>query len=213
MRLRAAARAALLALGLAGCASPGPRLGAQWADPQFPQHGLQGAAVLVVCDSVDTALRLHCEADASSRLLALGARPVTDAAIVHPTPGREAPAGQFVGAARAAGARAIFSATLAPDFSQPSAVPTFSIGIGGFGGSGGSRGGSGFGGGVGVTLPAGGTASAASGLAAIASVIDADSGRVVWTARATTPPGADVVTQVGDALRTLVVSLAQAGVF
>lgn len=213
MSLRSGAVAGLLALAVAGCAAPGPRLGTQWSDPQAARQSLQGARVLVFCDAPDTALRLHCESSASTQLLALGAQPLTDASLASPTPGREPPAGAFLGAARAAGARAVFSTTLAPDFSQASAAPTFSIGIGGFGGSGGYRGGSGIGGGIGVTLPAGGTAPAPAGVAAIASLIDADSGRVIWTARATAPPAADLAVPVGDALRLLAGSLAQAGVF
>ena len=215
MKLRVGAVGALFAVAAAGCAAPGPRLGTQWSDPQFARQSLQGARVLVFCDAPDTALRLHCESSASTQLLSLGAQPLTDATLVSPTPGREPPVGAFLGAARAAGARAVFGVTLAPDFSQASAAPTFSIGIGGFGGSGGYRGGgaSGVGGGIGVTLPAGGTAPAAAGIAAIASLVDADGGRVIWTARATAPPAADLAAPVGDALRLLAGSLAQTGVF
>lgn len=212
-RLRAAGAGGLLAAVAAGCAAPGPRLGTQWSDPQFAARSLAGAPVLVFCDAPDTALRMHCEADAASQLLALGARPLTDASLASPTPGREPPAGAFLGAAREAGARAVFTATLAPDFSQASTAPTFSFGIGGFGGSGGYRGGSGVGGGIGVTLPAGGAVPATTGVAAIGSLIDAASGRVVWTARATAPSAADPAASVGDALRLLGGSLAQAGVF
>ena len=76
---------------------------------------------------------------------------MTDARIASPTPGREAPAGAYIGAAQAAGAQAVFNATLAADYSVAASTPTISIGIGGFGGSGGYRGGGagGVGGGVG----------------------------------------------------------------
>lgn len=213
MSTRATIVAVLVAAALGGCAATGPRLGTQWTDPQFAGgRALAGAAVLVFCDAPDTALRLRCETDAASQLLTLGVRPLTDAALTSPTPGREPPIGAFLVPARAVGARAVFTATLAPDFSQVSSAPTFSIGVGGFGGSGGYRGGSGVGGGIGVTLPQGSVAPMSSGVAAIGSLVDVDSGRLVWTARATAPPGPDPAAQAGEALRVLAGALAQAGV-
>lgn len=202
--------ASLLVAG--GCATPTTRLGAQYVDPQAPRQVLRGAAVLVVCEAGEPAIKLICESQISGQLARLGARPVTDSSLVNPTPGREPPAGQYLAAAQAAGARAVFSATLTPDDSMAVSAPTLSIGIGGFGGSGGYRGGSGIGGGVGVTLPAG-SGAPSSGLAAIGSLIDVPGGRVMWTAKATTPPGADASALVAEAARVLAGSAQQSGLF
>jgi len=201
--------AALLAL--VGCASS-PQLGATYVDPQLAKGGLRGASVLVVCDAPEPAQRLLCESQVSSQLLQLGARPVTDAALASPSPGREVPASTYVDAARAAGATAILSATLTPDYSLASQTPTFSIGIGGFGASGGYRGGSGIGGGVGVNVPVGAPPGQA-GVAALASLVDAGSARVLWSAKATTAPGGDATALVTEAIATLAASLRQAGIF
>ena len=210
-----AQRALIPALGLlllAGCAATTTQLGAQYVDPQLPRQALRGAAILVVCEATEPALKLMCESQVSSQLVQLGARPLTDATLVNPTPGREPPAGLYLPAAQAAGARAVFSATLAPDFSAVNAAPSFSIGIGGFGGSGGYRGG-GVGGGVGVTLPVGGAPGPTLGLAAIGSIVDAGSGRVMWTAKATVPPAADASGQIAEAAKALTASAQQAGLF
>ena len=101
----------LLLLG--GCAQT--QLGAQYTDPQFPPQALHGATVLVVCDAPEPAIRLICESQISGQLAQLGARPLTDATLVNPTPGREPPPSQYLPAAKAAGARAVFTTTLEPD--------------------------------------------------------------------------------------------------
>jgi hypothetical protein len=190
-------------LAAAGGATPSPQLGAQYLAPDVPAQALRGATVLVVCDAAESAIRLNCESQLSAQLLALGARPVTDARVVSPTPGREAPAGAYIAAAQAAGAHAVFNATLAPDFSVVSSGPTISFGIGGFGGSGGYRGGgSGVGGGVGITVPAG-PATATGGLSAIGSIVDVASGNVMWSAKAIVPPASDPAAMVADAARAL----------
>jgi hypothetical protein len=195
---------------LSGCAQT--QLGAQYTDPQFPQQTLRGAAILVVCEATETAIKLICESQISGQLTQLGARPMTDATLVNPTPGREPPAAQYLPAARAAGARAIFSTTLAPDYRQATPLSSFSIGIGGWGGSGGYYGGSGVGGGVGMTMPVGAT-QGSTGMAAIGSVIDAASGRVMWSAKATAAPAADATSQIAEAAKALADALRQTGLF
>jgi hypothetical protein len=196
---------------LNGCAQT--QLGAQYADPQFPQQTLRGAAILVVCEATETAIKLICESQISGQLTQLGARPMTDATLVNPTPGREPPAAQYLQAARTAGARAVFSTTLAPDYyRQASPLSSFSIGIGGWGGSGGYYGGSGVGGGVGMTMPVGAVRGSTS-LAATGSVIDAASGRVMWSAKATAAPAADATSQVAEAAKALTDALRQTGLF
>lgn len=203
------AAASVLVFAAAGCATPATQLGAQYVAPNLPPQVLRGATVLVVCDAAETAIRMICESQFSAQLLALGARPVTDARLVSPTPGREAPAGAYIAAAQAAGAHAVFSATLAPDYTVVSSGPTFSFGIGGIGGSGGYRGGSAVGGGVGVTVPAG-PATATSGLSAIGSIVDVASGNVMWSAKAVVPPASDPAAMVADAARVLVGAARQA---
>ncbi|MBK6865598.1 MAG: hypothetical protein IPG91_19860 [Ideonella sp.] len=218
MRPTLAARIAMLAAAAAvaaGCATPTTQLGAQYRDPGAPAQALRGATLLVVCEAPEQALRLICEGQVSAQLAALATRPVTDARIASPTPGREAPAGAYIGAAQAAGAQAVFNATLAADDSVAASTPTISIGIGGFGGSGGYRGGGGaggVGGGVGLTLPVG-QAPPGHGLSAIGSVVDVASGRVVWSAKAIVPPAADPSAMVAEAARALVSAAAQAGLF
>ena len=204
-------RLTTLSLGLlllGGCAST--QLGAQYVDPQLPKQALRGASILVVCEATEPAIKLLCESQFSGQLVTLGARPLTDSKLVNPTPGREPPAGQYLPAAKAAGARAVFSATLAPDYSMASSTPAFSIGIGGVGGGGGYRGGTAVGGGVGVTLPG---AAPGAGLAAIGSIVDVASGRVMWTAKVTTPPGADAAGQIAEAAKVLAGAAQQAGLF
>jgi hypothetical protein len=194
---------------LSGCAQT--QLGAQYVDPQFPQQVLRGAAILVVCDAPEPAIRLICESQISGQLMQLGARPLTDSKLVNPTPGKEPPASQFLPAAQAAGARAVFSTTLMPDYWM-NPMPSLSIGIGSWGGSGGYYGGSGIGGGVGVTMPVG-TMQGSTGLAAIGSVIDVASGRVMWSTKATAAPAADVTSQVAEAAKALAEAVRQTGLF
>jgi hypothetical protein len=195
---------------LVGCAQT--QLGAQYADPQFPPQTLRGATVLVVCDAPEPAIRLICESQIAGQLTQLGARSLTDATLVNPTPGREPPPTQYLPAARAAGARAVFSTTLAPDYRQASPLSSFSIGIGGWGGSGGYHGGSGVSGGVGVTMPVG-ALQGSTGMAAIGSVVDVASGRVMWSAKASVPPATDVTGQIAEAAKALVGAARQTGLF
>jgi hypothetical protein len=211
-RLRRLGLVAAAVLAAAGCATPSTQLGAQYVAPNLPPQALRGATVLVVCDAAETAIRMICEAQFSAQLLALGARPVTDARIANPAPGREAPAGAYIAAAQAADAHAVFSATLAPDYTVVSSGPTFSFGIGGIGGSGGYRGGSAVGGGVGVTVPAG-PPTATSGLSAIGSIVDVASGNVMWSAKAVVPPASDPTAMVADAARVLAGAARTAGLF
>jgi hypothetical protein len=195
---------------LSGCAQT--QLGAQYADPQFPPQTLQSATVLVVCDAPEPAIKLICESQISGQLIQLGARPLTDATLVNPTPGFEPSPTQYLPAAKAAGASAVFSTTLAPDYRQASPFSSFSIGIGGWGGSGGYHGGSGVGGGVGVTMPVG-ALQGSTGLAAIGSVVDVASSRVMWSAKVSVPPASDVTSQIAEAAKALAGAVRQAGLF
>jgi hypothetical protein len=201
---------AVAGLLLAGCAST--QMGAQYVDPQTPPQYLRGAAILVVCEAPEPALRLICESQAVGQLTQLGAKPLTDAKLVSLMAGREPTPEQYLPAAREAGAGVVFSTTLKPDTWRPSPMSSISIGVGGWGGSGGYYGGSGVGGGVGVSMPVGG-AQGATGLAATGTLVDVASGRVMWTAGATTSRAGDVTTQIAELTRALTESMRQAGLF
>jgi len=81
-----------------------------------------------------------------------------------------------------------------------------SLGIGGFG----------FGrhsaGGVGVSAPIGG-GQVSSGYSASSRVTDVASGRLMWSARATTPPSSDINAQLADLSKTVVDAAQKAGLF
>jgi hypothetical protein len=201
-------RAALLLLALpvlAGCAST--QVGAQWSDPAFRGQSLRGARLLVVCDAPDPAMQRICQDEVAAQIQGLGATPVQapDAG----ANGRQPAVEQVLAAARVAGAKAVFSASVVPDATIVSPGPTFSIGLGGFN-SGGYR--SGVGGGVGVSVPSS-TGQVSTGYAANGMLTDVASGRMMWTAKATTPAQADLNAQLMELARAVVGSAQQAGLF
>jgi hypothetical protein len=214
--------AALLLL-VAGCAST--QIGAQWVDTQYAKQSLQGTTVLVACEAQDTTVRLLCESKFAARLAALGAKPLSDprlaaaapagatpagATLPGATPGAQANAAAVRAAAKEVGARSVLQVSLRPDYSAPSATPSFSFGIGGFGGSGGGARG-GVGGGVGVAVPVG--ASGGAGMAGSSTLVDVASGRVIWSARATAPASSDLSAQVDELAAVSINALQQAGLF
>ncbi|MEO8155682.1 MAG: hypothetical protein ABI605_21670 [Rhizobacter sp.] len=186
---------------MAGCATR--PLDAQWADPQLASgNPLRGARVLVVCEAQDLVLRRVCQDQMGAQILAAGATPVAAPDAEANAAGNAA---QYVAAAKAAGAKAVMVTTLSQDSSV--AKPGFSIGFG----LGGGLGGGGFGG-LGVSAPIGGTR-VATGYAANSTITDAESGRLVWTARASTPPSDDLNAQVADLAKTMVAGAGKAGLF
>jgi hypothetical protein len=199
LSLPAAAAAASM---LAGCAST-TALDTQWADPQFAGTSWRGARVLVACDAYDIRVKQACEAQMASELSARGATPVlaTEAGAAPSQPAAD----QRVQAARDADARAILTSRITLADRQYS--PAFSIGIGGF--NVGSHGGVG----VGVELPVGGGGLVATGHAAGSTLTDVASGRVVWSARATTPPSNDLNAQMGELAKAIVGAAQGAGIF
>ena len=199
-RLAAVAVAALLG----ACAST-PQLDAQWTDPQLgAQTGfLHGATVLVVCDAYDLVVRQLCQEQVASEVVAHGATPVF-AAPETPIATDRAVDGQLLPAARTAGAKALLVVTIAPALTDVS--PGFSIGIGGFG----------FGRnsalGVGVSAPIGGSR-VTTGYSANGRVTDVATGRLLWAARAVTPPSPDVNAQLGELSKTLLGAADKTGLF
>ncbi len=194
--------AALLALLGAGCAAP--RIDAQWADPQLPAGLLRAAKVMVACEAYEPVVKRLCLDQMAAELTARGASPVLAPDVPNSTPGRPVPDEQLRDAARLAGAKAIWATTM--QIAEHSAGPGFSLGIGGFGG------GSHVGGGVGVTLPIGGL-QGNNGYAANGRLSEVVSGRVLWTAKASVPPSADVHAQVEGLARTVLEAADKAGVF
>jgi hypothetical protein len=196
---------ALTAVGLllGGCASTA--VDAQWRSTELPVGYLRGATVLVSCETGELVIKRICEDQVVADLSARGVRALL------PSPGDAVPAPpggtvdmQRLPAARRSGARAVFSVGIG--LASQSVSPGFTIGIGGFG----------FGrhsaGGIGVSAPIGG-GQVSQGYAANARVTDVASSRLMWTARASSPPSSDVNGQLAELSRSLLDAAGGAGLF
>lgn len=208
-----AAAGALLALGgllFTGCAST--RIQAQWTDPQFADHSLRGAKVLVVCNASETTMQRICQDQLSAQVLAAGATPVSEPASDHPAAGAAPISHELLAAARSAGAKAILSSALAPEATVVNPGPTVGIGVGGFGGSGGWHSGGGVGGSVGVSVPVGaGRVNTAYGANMV--LTEVASGRMMWTSKVTAPASQDVGAQIAELAKTGLDAARKAGLF
>jgi len=191
--------AGLAGVLLAACAST--QLDAQWADPARPAGSLRGARVLVACEAHEVVIRRICQDHVAAEVVARGATPVL--APEGPTPTGSSEAG-YASAARAAGARAVLTQQISAHGSSVS--PGLSVGLGGFGF--GSR----VGAGVGVSAPIGG-GQISTGYAANSRITDVASGRVLWTAKASSPPSQDVQTQMLELTRKVFDSADRLGLF
>ena len=201
---RRPACAALLgaALALAGCAST--QLDAQWSDPQLGgNHYLSGARVMVACDTFELVLRQICQDQLAADIASRGGSPVFPPASVAIATDRSVDA-QLLPAAREAGAKAVMVMTLAAAVSDVS--PGVSIGLGGFGFGRHS------GVGVGLGVPIGG-GRVTTGYTANTRLTDVQSGRLVWTAKATAPPSSDVNAQIGELSRSVLGAADKTGLF
>lgn len=199
--------APLCALLLAGCA--GSRINAQWSDAQFAGQPPRGAKVLVACQASEPTLRRICADRMAAKVSALGAVPVLapdSSDTADATLPNEA---ALLQAARQAGAVALLRTQLAPEVVAVAPGPTIGIGIGGFGGSYRSGGSVGFG----MSAPIGGAGTAETGYAAIATLTDVASGRLMWSARASAPPSSDVGQQLSTLATLLLEAARQAGFF
>jgi len=173
---------------VAGCAST--QLDAQWVDPQLAPNALRGARVVVACEAYELVVKRICQDQLAAEVVARGGRPIVAPDTSNPAPGRPLGDDQYLSIARNAGARAVLTSYVTP--SATAASPGMSIGIGGFGvGSGG------FGGGIGVSAPIGG-GQVSTGYAVNSRVTDAASGRLMWTAKATSPPSPDLHAQMAE---------------
>ena len=200
-RLGALSSIAGLALA-AGCASTA--LDAQWADAQLPPNLLRGAKVMVMCEALDLTLQRLCQDQVAAGLASRGATPVVVPERISVPIAQAVIDPQVLQAARDAGAKAVFVVTIG--VSAQTVNQGMSISLGGFGF------GSHMGGGVGVSAPIGG-GQVNSGYSANGRVTDAASGRLLWTARATTPPSSNVTTQLSELAATVLVAADKAGMF
>jgi hypothetical protein len=207
-RSKIAAIAALTcALLGAGCASN--NVDAQWADPQFSGRSLVGAKVYVVCQAYDLAVRRVCADQIASELVAHGATPVMAADSADSGSSATRPTTEsYLPAARVAGASAILRTTVNLDLTAPQPGPSVGIGIGGFSGGWGRGGGVGIG--VGVPIGAGSTAN---GYSANGALTDVGSGKLMWTARASTEPSTDVNQQMATLAKRVLQAAQKAGLF
>ena len=205
--IRRALALVLAALLLAGCASS--RIAAQWNDPQFAGQPPRGAKVLVACQAADPTLRRICADRMAARLSALGAVPVLAQDNGDVGEGTSPGEAALLQAARSAGAVALLRTQLAPEVVAVAPGPSIGIGIGGFGGGYRSGGGVGFG----VSAPLGAGSSAETGYGATASLTDVASGKLMWSARASAAPSADIAQQLGTLANQLLDAARQAGLF
>ncbi|HZT55240.1 MAG TPA: hypothetical protein VFA35_03370 [Burkholderiaceae bacterium] len=197
------AAVAVAAAALAGCATT--QVDAQWRSVELPPSYLRGASVLVSCETGEEVIKRICEDQLGADLRARGVRVLVAARGALPA---VAPAGptdaQYLPLARENGAKAVLSVSVGP--SSQSVSPGISIGIGGFG----------FGrhsaGGIGVSAPIGG-GQVSQGFAANGRVTDVASGRLMWTARASSPPSSDVNAQIAELSTSVLDAAATAGLF
>ena len=187
-----------------GCAT-GPQLAAQWTDPQLVKSAyLRGGKVLVACDVADLTMRQLCQDRLAAELAARGATAVFPGPQTTIATDRSID-GQLLAAARDSGAKAMMVLTLTPALTQVS--QGFTIGIGGFG-----YGGGGGGVGVGVSGPVGG-GQVTTGYAANGRITDTSSGRLVFSASASTSPSSDVQLQLDGLAKTVFGAADQSGLF
>lgn len=203
MSARSLLIAAACGVFLAGCAS-GPQVEARWSDPQLAANSqlLRGARVLVACDVADLAVRQLCQDRMAAELGARGAQAVTAPPDTVIASDRSVDP-QLLPAARTAGARALLVVTLTPGPVEQSSGLSIGLGIGGFGRN--------VGGGVGVSAPVTG-GRVAYGLAGNARISDAADGKLLWTARATTPAD-ELNAQLASLAKTLFGAVDPVGLF
>jgi hypothetical protein len=205
---RALCTALVVSLGgalSAGCATSG--LDVQWKDPQTPAGALKGRSVLVVCRGLDLTLERICEDQLAVDVAALGAR-VVRAEAMRDLPADPAAASEpLLKAARAVQADAVVAAVLERGPGPATGGSTVGIGVGGATGGWGSR----AGGSIGITLPIGGAPAPA--LAASTRLLDAGSGKLIWSARTRSVDGRSEGEQVAELTRVIAGALQATGFF
>lgn len=187
-----------LALAAGGCAST--QIDGQWSDPQRPPSLLRNARVMLACEAPDLVLKKQCEERLTAEIVARNAIPVP-APDVAPGQG-DAP---LLAAARNLNVRALWVSRIG--VAAAGSSPGISIGLGAFGLGGGS-----VRGGVGLSAPIGG-GQTSYGFAMESRVNDVRAGKVVWTAKASTPPSQDSAGQMGLLTRKVFEAADQAQLF
>ena len=200
MLYRPFATCLLAAATLSGCGIV--PLDAQWKDPAHPAESLRGTTVLVVCESDEQVVKQMCQDRVAAELRALGA----NTAMVPHSLDTSSPT-RLSDEARAVKAGTIFSTRLSPDVPRYSGSSGVSVGLGMGGGFG--RGGFG---GVGVSAPIGGS-HISQGYVANASLSEVATGRLMWTAKASTQRSDDLNWQVDSLTKAVVGGAQQAGFF
>ncbi len=197
------AAAALVAAGLAGCATT--QVDAQWRSVELPAGYLRGATVLVSCETGEEVIKRICEDQLGADLRARGVRVLVAARGALPA---AAPVGatdaHYLPLARENGAKAVFSVSVGLASQTVSQGVSLGIGLGGFG--------RGVGGGLGVSAPIGG-GQVSQGYAANGRVTDVASGRLMWTARASSPPSSDVNQQISELSKSVLDAAGTASLF
>jgi hypothetical protein len=191
-------------LSIAGC-STNP-VQAEWKDPQFTDHPLRGAKVLIVCDASDVPIVRVCEDQMRAQVATAGATPV----LAPQTSGGVTDANTLA-AARDAGASAVLVAAVAPDTTIVNPGPSVGIGVGSFGGFGGSRS-VGIGTGVGVSVPVG-QPRTSTGYAANMVFKESQTGKVMWTGKVSAPASQDINMQMNTIAKAGVQAARNAGLF
>lgn len=198
--LAAAAAGAVL---LAGCATT--QVDAQWRSVELPLNYLRNATVLINCEAAEEVVKRICEDQIGADLRARGVRVIVAAPRALPI---GASAGstdaQYLPLARDNGAKAVFSVSVG--LASQSVSQGLSVGIGGFGF------GHSAGGGIGVSAPIGG-GQVSQGYAASGRMTDVNSGRLMWTARASSPPSSDVNQQFAEISKSVLDAAGKAGLF
>jgi hypothetical protein len=197
--LRTLLAAACVPLLASGCATT--RVDGQWADPEFAGRTLLGTKVLVSCRGPDSTVARLCEDRLAVMLSDAGAVALRPQMPVETAGGNEA----VVRAARVAGATSAVSASIVEaGISGPATGTSMGIGIGG--GTGG------FGIGGSFSIPLGGVRQSIA-LASNTALLDAATGREMWSMRASSPSGGDVAPQVAELARATVDSMRKSGLF
>ncbi|WP_374563870.1 hypothetical protein [Ideonella sp.] len=192
-------------LGLVACATH--TVDAQWSSPQLANTPLAGAKVLVACEAPEEVLGRICLDKLAAELRSRGLTPVLRPDTAPPPATQARDDSRYLPEARAAGARAVWVASVGPEAHDPgSSGSGLSIGFGGFSfGRSSSVG-------LGVSMPIGGS-SANTAYAADARVSDAGTGLLLWTARAGSAPSGDARVQIEALLQRLVDAAGGAKVF
>lgn len=194
---------AVAAAALAGCATT--QVDAQWRNVELPASYLRNSTVLVSCETGEVVVKRICEDQLGADLRARGVRVIVAAPGALPAIAPNGPTDvQYLPLARENGAKAVFSVSVGLASQAVSQGVSLGLGLGGFGRN--------LGGGVGVSAPIGG-GQVSQGYAASSRVTDVASGRLMWTARASSPASSDVNQQFVELSKSVLDAAAAAGLF